>query len=65
MMCGLGLFGLGYGPVASCSDHDEVFFIDNTNNLTHIEEHTVTYYSEWTVCDSVHFNICAFVGTDC
>ena len=51
MMCGLDLFGLGYGPVASCCDHDEGFLRDNTNNLTSIEMYTVTYNSDWTLCD--------------
>jgi len=50
MMCGLDLFGLGYGPVGSYCDHDEVFLIDKTNKLTNIEMHTVTYNSEWILC---------------
>ena len=66
-MCGLDLFGLVYGPVASSCYRDEAFLIDNIKNLTNIEMYTVTYEynSEWIVCESVHFNIYPFVGTDC
>jgi hypothetical protein len=61
----LHLFGLGYGPVANCCDHDEVFLIDNSNKSPHIEMYSLTHNSERIVCESVHFNICACVGTDC
>jgi hypothetical protein len=65
MARGLHLFGLGYGPVAHCCDHDEVFLIDNTNKSPHIEMYSLKYNSERIVCESVHFNIIACVGTDC